>query len=188
MESLIRCDNGHYYDAKKHRSCPFCGVQDLDLDIKKTMAKRSEQATAASMPTGAAGQGAPAPQGDAAKTVGIFKRKMGIDPCVGWLVAVQGPTKGQDYRITAERNFIGRSETMDISITEDESIARDNHAIISYNPKNNTYRLFPGDSKRLVYLNDEEVIAPEVLKLHDRIELGETVMLFVPFCDENFQW
>src|ERR1700759_94390 len=28
---LMRCDNGHYYDPKKHTSCPFCGVPGLNV-------------------------------------------------------------------------------------------------------------------------------------------------------------
>lgn len=175
MEPMIRCENGHYYDARKHHSCPFCGVQNLDIDIKKTMAKRMP-------PAGAM------PQDNKGKTVGIYKRKLGIDPVVGWLVATKGPDKGRDFRITAEKNFIGRSEAMDISISGDDSISRESHAVISYNPKNNSFRLYPGESKSLVYLNDEEVITPEQLKAHDLIELGETTLRFIPLCDENFQW
>ena len=185
MQPLTRCNNGHYYDAQKHHACPFCGVQNLELDIQKTMAKRPSTSggePAVTRPVG----GAPAQ--DAGKTVGIFKRKLGMDPVVGWLVAVKGPDKGRDFRITSEKNFIGRSEAMDISIGGDESISRENHAVVSYNPKNNTFRLFPGDSKRLVYLNDEEVISSEVLSSYDTIELGETTLLFVPFCGENYQW
>lgn len=174
MEALTRCNNGHYYDSKKHSSCPFCGVQDLDLEIQKTMAKR---------PGTAAGKGE-----ESGKTVGIYKRKLGIDPVVGWLVAVEGPERGRDFRITAERNFIGRSEKMDISITGDNSISRDNHAVVSFNPKNRAFRLFPGDSKGLVYLNEDEVVTPVELKSHDIIEIGQTRLMFVPFCNEDFFW
>lgn len=175
MQPMTRCENGHYYDAKKHLSCPFCGVQKLDLDIQKTMAKKSS----------------PPPVDisvDSGKTVGVYRRKMGIDPVVGWLVVVKGPDKGRDFRITAEKNFIGRSEMMDISINGDDSISREGHAIISYNPKNNSFRLYPGESKRLVYLNEEEVIMPEQLKAYDLIELGETTLRFIPLCGEQFQW
>lgn len=177
MDSMTRCNNGHYYDPKKHSSCPYCGVQNLDIDIQKTMAKK------VSSPSGRS-----APAGGEDKTVGMFHKKMGIDPVVGWLVAVEGPEKGNDYRITAERNFIGRSENMDVSIPGDESISRDNHAIVSYNPKNNSFRLFPGESRGLVYLNEEEVITPVQLEAYDLIEIGETKLKFVPFCSDLFRW
>lgn len=183
MQPLTRCNNGHYYDAQKHTSCPFCGVQSLELDIQKTMAKKSGGEPEL---TRAVGGGA-APQ-DAGKTVGIFRKKLGIDPVVGWLVVVKGTEKGRDYRIVSEKNFIGRAENMDICIAGDESISRENHAIISYNPKNHTFRLFQGDSRGLVYLNDEEVITPEPLKQFDLIELGQTRLMFIPLCGENFKW
>ncbi len=176
MDSLTRCNNGHYYDPQKHSSCPYCGVQNLDIDIGKTMAKRAE-----GTPRGEAASGE-------GKTVGLFRKKLGIDPVVGWLVAVEGPERGNDYRITSERNFIGRAENMDVSIPGDETISRENHAIVSYNPKNNSFRLFPGESRGLVYLNEEEVITPAQLKAYDSIEIGETKLRFVPFCNEHFQW
>ncbi len=177
MDALTRCENGHYYDSQKHSSCPFCGVQNLDIDIKKTMAMRPNNNSGPSKETGSGG-----------KTVGVFRKKLGIDPVVGWLVAVEGPEKGNDYRITSERNFIGRSEKMDISIPGDETISRENHAIVSYNPKNNSFRFFPGESRGLVYLNDEEVITPVELNPYDQIEIGETKLKFVPFCGEQFRW
>ncbi len=187
MQSLTRCEKGHYFDNQKHHACPFCGVQDLELDIQKTVAKRSDSnrsEPAVTRPLESAGES----DGKMAKTVGVYKKKLGLEPVVGWLVAVKGPAKGRDFRITSERNYLGRSEKMDISITGDEMISRENHAVISFNPKNSTFRLFAGDSKRLTYLNDEEVIAPELLKPFDRIEIGETLLLFVPFCGESFQW
>ncbi len=188
MQPLTRCKNGHYYDAQKHHSCPFCGVQDLEVDIQKTMAKRSHT------PSGEPGATRPIDRGaqaqEAGRTVGIYKKKMGlaIDPVVGWLIAVKGPHKGRDFRITSEKNFIGRSERMDVPITDDPSVSRENHATVSFNPKNNVFRLYPGDSKSLVYLNGDEVILPEKLKPYDRIEVGETELLFIPFCGDQFVW
>ncbi len=180
MEPLSRCANGHYYDSKKHTSCPFCGVQGLDIDIKKTMAKKPEGK--------ADGKAEEKPDFKDGKTVGIFRKKMGMDPVVGWLVAIDGPEKGHDFRITSEKNFIGRSEKMDVSIPGDESVSRENHAIVSYNPRNHTYRLFPGESRGLVYLNEEEVVMPETLKVSDVIGLGQTKLMFVPLCGEHFHW
>ncbi len=189
MEPLTRCDNGHYFDSKKHTSCPFCGVQSLGIDIQHTMAKRQDQGTGGyevgiTRPMGHS----PAAPGDAGKTVGIFKKKIGIDPVSGWLVAITGPDKGRDFRITSERNFIGRAESMDIQISGDEAVSRDNHAAVSYSPKSQTFRIYPGDSKGLVYLNDQEVLTPELLKPYDIIELGQTKLMFVPFCGKNFSW
>ncbi len=187
MSSLIRCEKGHYYDSQKHHSCPFCGALNLELDIQKTMAKHSNDSSGEPAITKPMKSSSESGGGDS-KTVGVYKKKLGIEPVVGWLVAVKGPDKGRDFKITSERNFIGRSDEMDISISGDEMVSRDNHAVISFNPKNSSFRIFPGDSRRLTYLNDEEVISPEILKPYDRVEIGETLLIFVPFCGESFQW
>ncbi len=198
MKSLKRCQNGHYFDSNKHSACPFCGIQELDGEIKKTMAKRSNS-SGGDMPEGSSipvtmprkpgggGMGnMPGGKGEA-RTVGVFKRKIGIDPVVGWLVAIEGPEKGRDYRLAVEKNFIGRAESMDITIA-DETISRENHAIVSYNPKKHIFRLYPGDSRRLVYLNDDEVIQPQELNPYDIIELGDTKLIFMSLCSERFNW
>ena len=77
---------------------------------------------------------------------------------------------------------------MDISITGDDSISRENHAVISFNPKNGCFRLLPGESHGMVYLNDEEVYSASELFKGDVIELGQTKLKFVPFCDGGFVW
>lgn len=186
MEQMIRCENGHYYDVKKHTSCPFCGVKDLGIEIQKTMAKKTGDFGGGINETRPLGGSQSQP--DKGKTVGVFHKKMGIEPVTGWLVAISGPNKGQDYRIKPEKNFIGRSGKMDIQIHSDESVSRENHAAISYNPKSNSFSLYPGESKGLVYLSDEELLTPKSLKAFDVIEVGQTRLIFVPFCGEKFQW
>ena len=27
MSTLTRCENGHFYDSEKHRTCPYCAMQ-----------------------------------------------------------------------------------------------------------------------------------------------------------------
>lgn len=202
---MKRCTNGHYYDETRHSLCPHCGVNiDLNLgvtmpkrpsaseDLSKTQAKFPEAnpelgRTVAKIQEGLKNNHTPPNQNDG-KTVAVVRRKMGIDPVVGWLVCIEGPDKGKDYRIRSERNFIGRSEKMDICIASDDAISRDNHAIVSYSPKKRQFRIYPGDSRGLVYLNDEEVITADQLKRYDVIELGKTKLMFIPFCSESFEW
>lgn len=186
MEPLTRCENGHYYDSMKHTSCPYCGVQNLGIDIQKTMAKRPGESNYDVGVTKPLVQ--EQAQVDKDKTMGVYRKKLGMDPVSGWLVAISGPAKGHDFRITSERNFIGRSENMDIRIEADDAVSRENHGAVSYSPKNHTFRIYPGDSKGLVYLNDEEVLTPTLLKAFDVIELGQTKLMFVPFCSEKFNW
>ncbi len=185
--SMKRCENGHYFDSSKYSACPSCGIQ--DLDIHATMIHHVPQHP----PENTEGQTVRHDQtsravGDPGVTVGVFRKKIGIDPVVGWLVCTQGGDKGRDFRIRSERNAIGRAPNMDICISGDNTISREKHAYISYNPRRNSFLLTPGESRGIVYLNDEEVAAPMPLKPFDVIELGQTQLLFVPFCGEQFRW
>lgn len=186
---MRRCDNGHYFDSEKHYSCPYC-MANSSSGLEKTrplvMPNSADLAKTQPIRPGAGDWNKSGK--DEQATVGMIGRSTGSEPVVGWLVCVEGSARGQDYRIRSEKNFIGRSEKMDICITGDEQISRENHAILSYDPKKNIFRLFPGDSKGLVYLNDQEVIMPSELKSGDIIELGQTKLMFVPFCSESFQW
>lgn len=179
---LIRCERGHYYDSQQHSRCPSCGVSGLDAGNSDA---QMQAAPADVMVTQVRGQTGTA---DVGVTVAMVRKKIGIDPVVGWLVCIEGPEKGRDYRIRSERNGIGRGADMAICINGDEAISRENHAYISFNPRKASFRIAPGDGRGMTYLNGEEVDVPMPLQAYDRIELGQTHLLFVPLCGEKFNW
>lgn len=199
MGRMIRCSEGHFYDSEKHTGCPICGVAGLDIGKTKGRAPAEPYA-----PTVGAVEGdekthglnnapppppkdtPPAPSGPEAKTVGYWGKKM--DPVVGWLVCIEGPDKGRDYRIRSEKNFLGRSPEMDIYVENDEHISRKNHTTILYNPRSNKFKLLPGEGRALVYLNGDDVDSPKELTQYDRIEMGQSKFMFVPLCGEHFRW
>lgn len=125
---------------------------------------------------------------DVNKTVGFFKKSNGKEPVVGWLVCVEGKHYGEDFRIRMGRNFIGRGNNMDIVLPNDNSISREKHSIIVYEPQENMYVLLAGESKELSYLNGQVVLSPQLLKPYDKIKLGNTVLMFVPLCGDDFVW
>lgn len=185
---LIPCGKGHFFNPEESSGCPYCGVA-VDIDETQpytggeTVPEREPERTRAE--GGASGKRPPV-EGE---TVHVWKERLGnIDPVVGWLVCVEGPDRGRDFRVHTERNFIGRAPNMDIAITGDDGISRENHAVLSYNPKRHVFRVAPGDGRGLVYLNDEEVLGAMEIKPYDLIELGVTKLLFVPFCGERFTW
>ncbi len=185
--SMKRCENGHYFDSSKYSTCPSCGIQ--DVDIHATVIHHVLQPSPATPEGQTVRQNQnPRSGGEPGVTVGVFCQKIGMDPVVGWLVCIGGGDKGRDFRIRSERNAIGRAANMDICISGDDTISREKHAYISYNPRKNSFLLTPGESRGIVYLNDDEVAAPVPLKPFDVIELGQTKLLFVPFCGEQFQW
>lgn len=187
---MKRCDNGHYYDPKKHAAgCPYCGTS-IDIPalrsirIGKPMAEADSKTQPYGVkipPTSGVGDDIPtrvlAPGGTTA-----------IDPVVGWLVNAHGLEKGMDYRIRSENNTIGRSKDMYICISGDESISRERHAVITFDPQQNAFHLSPGDGRGLVYVNGEVLLAHRKLQAYDRIQLGKTKLIFVPFCGDKFTW
>jgi hypothetical protein len=179
-----RCNNGHFYDTAKHTTCPYCGV--AGLDIGKTVPKRS--AGEPTQPKDRTGERGAEP----GPTISIYKSRLDIDPPVGWLVCIDGPNRGSDYRIRSENNSIGRSETMQICIDGDDRIARENHAFLSYDPESNTYNILPGIARGLVFLNKGQVYGASPLRPFDEIKIGKTVLLFIPLCgnfgEKQFKW
>ena len=197
--AMKRCANGHFYDDAKYQQCPYCGISNMDLSRTVPIIQDRPAGEAVVNNNGGAvgrtvsiaetvGPNNYCGSDDDGKTIGFMQSTKGIDPVVGWLVCVEGSAKGKDYRIKSEKNFIGRDPSMDIAIAGDMSISRENHAVISYNPKNNSFKLFPGDGRGIVYCNDEEVYSPVAIKRGDIIEMGESKLIFVPLCGEDFTW
>jgi hypothetical protein len=187
--NMIRCPAGHYYDASQHSSCPYCGVPDLNITLTQPIKKGGLGEEDVTIAAGAPRKGkeAVADKGEGV-TIGYYHSKIGVDPVVGWLVCIEGKDRGRDYRLHSERNFIGRAETMDVCVRGDETISRENHAIISFNPRNNTFKVQPGDGRGLVYLNSDDIDVPTALNPYDLIELGQSKFLFIPMCGEKFKW
>jgi hypothetical protein len=111
-----------------------------------------------------------------------------FNPVVGWLVCVEGPDKGKDYRIHSQYNFIGRAAHMDICIRSDNHISNDRAAIIAYDPQELMFTFGPGTGHNLVRVNGKMVLNAVELKAFDEVTVGKTKLLFVPLCGERFNW
>lgn len=121
-------------------------------------------------------------------TVAMVKKDSGLDPVCGWFVCTEGEDKGRDYRIKTERNFIGRGTNMDIMINGDDSISRENHASITFNPRNLKFTVATGEGRGLIYLNGEVIETSTEVSSYDELEIGDTKLVFIPFITESFEW
>lgn len=116
------------------------------------------------------------------------EKKIGIDPAVGFLVCIEGPHRGTDFRLVSGRNFIGRAAAMDVSLPDDDTVSRESHALVTYDAKHNAFSLSPGQGRGITYCNDEQVEMVHPLKAYDIIEVGKSRLLFLPLCSQQFQW
>ena len=160
--SLMRCPNGHMFSTRKYGTiCPYCNMEAAAKEDPK------------------------APEGFE-PPMELLEEE--VPPVCGWLVCIEGPRMGRDYKIKNGKNFVGRGDDMDIQLLGDNEISRKNHTIIVYDSKKRNTVILPGDAAGIAYLNQEAVYVPTELMPYDVIELGRSKFVFVPFCGENFEW
>lgn len=194
-KNLVQCVNGHYYDADQFAECPHCGGQTMGSDTYDSEATVSfeEEAKAAIDNKTTEPVNIPRTE-DAEMTVGIGNyfddvSNKRIEPVVGWLVCINGTSLGTSYELKAGKNFIGRSSLEnDIVLKGDQSISREKHAIIVYDPRSKCFLAQPGMSRELFYLNDKAVLQITEIKERDIIAVGKTELMFIPFCGSEFSW
>ncbi|WP_315069745.1 FHA domain-containing protein [uncultured Clostridium sp.] len=160
---LIRCPNGHMFSERRYGSiCPYCNIDTSKKERPEPIQEKLD-----------------------IETNLLYQE---VEPVCGWLVCIEGTRVGMDYKIRSGKNFIGRSDDMDIQIIGDNDIAMRNHAIVVYDPKKKNNVLLPGDSSGITYLNGEPAYMPANISAYDVIELGRSKFLFIPFCGEHFEW
>ncbi len=206
---LITCKNGHSYDPSITPECPQCARmkgQTLPLDqstnltndeIGKTKPIRRETEPVINQSSHWADTDY---YRDASNISDSYNVTMPINydkgglhdkaaqPVTGWLVCIDGPEKGRDYRLHEEYNYIGRSTKMDVCIAGDPTISRENHAIIAYDTQERMFYFAPSSGASIVRHNGKAVLSNVELKYGDRLQMGKGTFLFVPLCGENFQW
>lgn len=111
------------------------------------------------------------------------------DPVVGWLVVIEGPGKGSFLKLGNGQNSIGRGKDQRVCIDfGDDLISRQNHATVTYDPRGKNFYMQQGSGVNLAYLDDAPVLTVHSLKPLSKLSLGNTTLLFVPLCGENFSW
>lgn len=112
-----------------------------------------------------------------------------VEPVVGWLVVIDGPGKGNFVKLGFGMNAIGRSPESRVSIDfGDDQISRENHALLTYDTKNQKFYIQHGGGANLTYLGTAPVLQPFELKGNEVISIGNTKLYFVALCGEYFNW
>lgn len=190
--NLVRCMNGHFYDADRFQECPHCNQTTISKLNPEDDGASSVYTTPLNPPEDPnqrlAGAVADANGSeDDQKTIGYFGA-IPSEPVVGWLVCIGGSHFGEDFKLKSGKNFIGRSSNMDIVLSGDASVSRERHAIVVYEPKSNIFLVQPGDSRELFYLNNDVVLSAEKIQANDIISVGDSLLMFIPCCSEKFNW
>ncbi|MBQ3971751.1 MAG: FHA domain-containing protein, partial [Selenomonadaceae bacterium] len=75
MNGLIRCQNGHLFSSRRYGTvCPYCNVETATQEKKET--HQQTEVDVDEM---------------------LFMNK--IQPVCGWIVCIEGPRQGKDYKI-----------------------------------------------------------------------------------------
>ena len=180
MTNAKICPNGHYYDGNRYTECPYCKpaytVPADDAGETQAVETRDLYTDNTS-------------GGDDGKTISMDELDSGVDPVVGWLVCTDGPDKGRDYRLHSGNNYVGRSSSNDVAIRGDKTVSGEKQFAVSYDSRHHKFFVAATGGKAIVYLNDQPVTAAaQSLSRKDKIEVGKTTLMFVPLCDEEFEW
>jgi Inner membrane component of T3SS, cytoplasmic domain len=156
------CAKGHQMEDS-WEVCPYC--QKTGYAMSPLAKTRIETEPSAVLPT--------QPLPTARKTVLISDKRK--SPVVGWLVAMNGDQKGEDFRVREGQNILGTSPEAEIVLRDDAVSGK--HASLRY--KDGKFFLTDLDSTNGTFLNDaKDPIAREELKDNDVIRIGELSLKF----------
>lgn len=195
--SVIKCNNGHFYESEQYLACPFCGghgsienenltdvFDDLDVHSKLTvMDGISNDRELAKQLT----QHYLEEVEENDKTIGLFFNAEGVQPVVGWLVCEDGPERGNSYKIVSGRNFIGRSHKSDIVIYDDQSISREKHCSVIFEPKTCNFYVMPSE-QTITLLNGDTLTDAVCITDDDVISIGKSKFRMIPYCKKGREW
>lgn len=152
------CPNGHQMEDSWDQ-CPYCqptGYQRGTATLKKTVIET---------------EAAPQAGGGGRRTVLISEKRK--PPVLGWLVAMTGDQKGEDFRLREGKNVLGSAADAQVVIHDATVSAQ--HASLRYD--DGKFFLTDLDSSNGTYINEKR-IAREELKDNDLVRVGEITLKF----------
>ena len=155
------CSNGHQMEDA-WSMCPYCQKTGFQVAggaaaaVKTRLEEPPKEA-------------APATR----KTVLLTEKRK--PPVVGWLVAMNGEHKGEDFRLVEGQQVIGSGADANILLRDATISGR--HASVRY--KDQKFYLTDLDSSNGTYLNDADAsISREELKDNDMVRFGDATFKF----------
>lgn len=211
--AMIRCKAGeHFYDDEMHTECPYCqnesdGSQlkrkptghiptEENFDLIGDEGRRDPDSKTIGIPGNTEnssgsilGGGETIMSWPGSLEKPITDSKDQFNPPVGWVIVIDGPGKGKDLKLLNGHNSIGRGPGQRIRIDfGDATISRDKHASIIYDYEDNNFFIAHNEGKSLTKLNGKLVTGATELNAYDKIKIGKTTLLFIPLCNDQFNW
>ena len=93
---------------------------------------------------------------------------------VASLVIINGPGFSRSFELVDRFYRIGRSPCQDIQLPDDDSVSRENHALIGYDQQRQRFAVFDGGKVNPVWVNKELVKDSRFLESGDVVRIGET--------------
>jgi len=167
------CSNGHQMEDD-WPICPYCQRTGFQRTaIAQGADKTRIESPLADTVTGAAAAAAPAPAADIRKTVTLAS--LHRPPVVGWLVALNGRQKGEDFRLREGQNTIGSAAGLEVTLDDPAISAK--HASVRY--REGVFSLTDLDSTNGTFVNDAtDPVARVELKDNDVVRVGEISLKF----------
>lgn len=124
---------------------------------------------------------------DNMKTVGYYSTGKATEPPVGYLICTKGDDYGTGFLLKSGNNTIGRSASMDV-VVMDMKVSREKQAFVMYEPHKREFYVKPGEGSGLCYFNGDVVLGPMKMNAYDKIGVGNTELMLIPVCTQEFSW
>ena len=197
-----RCNNGHFID-EAWDICPYCPAEPAEqLPIARPVRPTEPASRPAPVPRpspAAAAQrretmSSPPPMTSPAiplmeRTVAAQKVDSSAQVkryVVGWLVGLDGASRGESFPLRMGRNVIGRDRRADIVVNDDQ--ASSHHADLVFRPEERRFILMDHNSTNGTYVNETEITPRRDLTDHDVVRVGGQRFIFLPLCHDGFFW
>ncbi len=161
---MIKCEMGHIYDAEKFRTCPHCYSTGMTREAEDDMMGINQADKETEQPD----------EAQKRQYYVMHRRRV-----TGMLVCVDGNMKGEGFVIREGDNLVGRSSNMDVALTMEESVSRQQHVILCCDVEDGSCILRYDKNRQDIWVNGSRPRRDCLLKDHDEICLGKCKLIFI---------
>lgn len=191
MSSIKQCGNGHYYDNDIFRECPYC--LNGHGKVQNRVQPVGESPTGMRIVVENTGNFTEKSEAGKKQTVMFVSpdQQYSSEPVAGWLVCVKGNDKGKSFCVLTGKTSIGRAGINSYKVNlNDEKISRNSAAaVITYIEDTRSFFIsLVQEGNVMIVVNEQYLSDSAVLHSNDNIRIGETELIFISFCNLNFDW